>query len=393
MKKRKPRLCSKLAIKLGIDFYGRKYFKKKVHLQDNGELSKLKPPYIVLVNHCSFVDITALAKMMYPSCASFVASETQMVGKATWLRLLGTLTKKQFVNEPSLIRDIKYVLSKNRPVAIYPEAKFSVDGTQNIIVPSIAKLVKMMKVPLVTVCFHGNYLHHPRWAKTSRVVPLVPDVRLAISPEEVGNVELAEIERRIVSNLTYDDYAWQKQNGVEIDVPDLFEGAENILYKCPHCHKEFVMTTSGNRITCSDCGYTETQNTLGELEGGEFTCVHDWYEWQRSEVAKQVADGSYFYSAVFKGEVMNKKYKFVDIGEATLTHDETGITVVLASGEKLFYKRGLFYTLSFNNDYVFLPTPEKVYRFRITKDVGATAKLNLAVEEQYKFDNKKSTLK
>ncbi len=390
MKKRKPRLCNKLAIKTALVFYGNRYFKKKVNLQYNGELAKLQPPYIVLANHCSFVDVTATAKLLYPSCASFVASETQMTGKAFLLRLLGTLLKKQFIVEPSLIKNIKYVLSKNRPVVIYPEGKFSVDGTSNEIKPAIAKMVKMMKVPLVTVCYHGNYIHHPRWAKKSRYVPLVPEIRLAVAPEEIDTITADEIYSRIISNLSYDDYAWQKQNGVEVDVPDLLEGAETILYKCPHCHKEFVMTTSGNTITCGDCGYTQSQNKLGELIGGVFGSFHEWYAWQREEVLKELQSGPYSYSAVFKAEEMNKKYKFNEIGEVVLTQNDDGITVQFENGEKLCYPRQMFYTLSFNGDYVFLPTTEKVYRFRRLSDVGSTTKINLVVEQQAHLDEQKT---
>ena len=69
------------------------------------------------------------------------------------------------------------------------------------------------------------------------------------------------------------------------------------------------------------------------------------------------------------------------MGEATIVHDKDGITASFAD-KSICYKAGTFYTLSFNNEFVFLPTAEAVYRFRRIGNVGCTAKLNLAIEQQ-----------
>ncbi len=136
----------------------------------------------------------------------------------------GNFAQKQFTVDTSLIRDIKYVLSKNRPVAIYPEAKLSVVGTLNIIKPNIAKLIKLLKAPLVTVRFDGTYLHKPRWSKSKRFVPVTANVRLAITQGEIASLTVDEIYSRIIENLTCDDYAYQLSNKIEIDVPGFMRG-------------------------------------------------------------------------------------------------------------------------------------------------------------------------
>ena len=76
------------------------------------------------------------------------------------------------------------------------------------------------------------------------------------------------------------------------------------------------------------------------------------------------------------------------MGEAKITHDYDGLSAEFGE-TKLFYKRDTFYTLSFNNDYVFLPTSEAVYRFRRTGNLGENAKLNIAVEQQSLADEVK----
>ena len=379
-KKKKPTLASKFFVGAAVHFYGKPYCRKQVNLIHDGSLKDIKPPYVLVANHSGFLDVGAVMTMMYPNCASFVISVTQLVQWPSLIKRMGVLPKKQFTVDTSLIRDIKYVLSKNRPVVIYPEAKLSVVGTPNIIKPAIAKLIKMLKVPLVTVCFHGDYLHKPRWSKTKRFLPVTAEVKVAVTADEVNDVTAQEIHRRIVENLTYDDYAYQLANGIEIDVPDLVEGLEHILYKCPECGEEFAMTAHGNTLTCGKCGATVTQNKLGQLEGGKFDKVVDWYEWQRDCVKHEVAHVDYRFEGFFRAEQLVGK-KYVDLGSACITHDHSGITARFAD-RVVNYKAGQFYTLSFNNDYVFLPTEEAVLRFKRLDKVGCTTKLNLAVEAQ-----------
>ena len=382
-KKRNPILASKLVVGAAVHFYGKRYLRKQVRLIDDGSLRRIKPPYVLVANHCGFLDVAGVMTLMYPNLSNYVISVTQLVQWPSLIKRMGVLPKKQFTVDTSLVRDIKYVLSKNRSVVIYPEAKLSVVGTPNIIKPAVAKLIKMLKVPLVTVCFHGDYLHKPRWAKSKRFLPVTAEVKVAVSAEEVGEITAQEIHRRIVENLSFDDYAYQLENGIEIDVPDLVEGLENILYKCPSCGEEFAMTAHGNVLTCSKCGEQVCQNKLGQLEGGRFDKVVDWYAWQAQCVHDEVAQEDYRFEGFFRAEQLVGK-KYVDMGDAKIVHDKTGITATFA-GKEIHYKAGAFYTLSFNNDYVFLPTEDAVLRFKRQSNVGCTTKLNLAVEEQTKI--------
>lgn len=380
MAKKKPKLANKFLIGAAIAFYGKTKFVKKAKLSGGEALKHIKPPYIVVANHAGFADVGGLIMSMYPKCGSFVISETQVAQWPSAIRYMGILPKKQFVVDTSLIRDIKYVLGKGRPVVIYPEAKLSVVGRPNPIKPAIAKLVKMLKVPLVTVRFDGNYLYSPRWTKSTRKVPVRLNVKLAVAPEEVNDVTVEEIYNRIVADLNYDDYAYQLENGIEIEDKRLVEGLENILYKCPECGEEFAMTAHGDVLTCGKCGASVRQNKYGGLEGGKFDKVTAWYDWQAECVREELLRQDYRFEGNFRAEKLVGK-KYADMGDAVLTHDASGITAEFGNN-KIHYKAGAFYTLSFNNDYVYLPTAEAVYRFRRLQNVGCTTKLNLAVEQQ-----------
>ena len=126
MANKHPKLASKFLIGAAINLYGKTKFIKKAQLSGNEFFKYLKPPYVVVANHASFADVGGLIMSMYPHCASFVISVTQLVQWPSAIKHMGVLPKKQFTVDTSLIRDIKYVLSQNRPVVIYPEAKLSV---------------------------------------------------------------------------------------------------------------------------------------------------------------------------------------------------------------------------------------------------------------------------
>lgn len=383
IKRRHPTLANRTFIGLGVAFYGKRYFRKRVKLITDGSLKHIKPPYVAVANHSGFADVGGLIVAAYPNCINFVISLTQIVKWPKAIKYMGILPKKQFAVDTSLIRDIKYVLDHNRIVAIYPEGKLSVAGTPNIIKPNIAKLIKLLKVPVVTVRFDGSYLHKPRWAKNKRFCPLKATVRVAADAQEITALAVEEIHKRIVEDLAYDDYAYQLENKIEIDVPDLVEGLEGILYKCPNCGEEFAMTGKGGALTCAKCGAAVTQNKYGQLEGGRFDKVTDWYAWEAECIRGELARPDYALSARFRAEKLVGK-DYVDMGEAEITHDHTGITAKFGE-QTFFYKAGAFYTLSFNNDYLYLPTSDAVYRFRLLEKLGCTTKFNLAVEEQTKI--------
>lgn len=384
---KKPILASKFLLNTLATFWGKPYFTKKVKLIDDGTLRAIKPPYIVVANHSSFADVGGLMMLSKPNYPNFIASITQIVKWPKVIYKLGVLPKKQFTVDTSLVRDIKYILSKNRTVAIFPEAKLSVDGTPNPIKPAIAKLIKLLKVPLVTVCFHGNYIHSPRWTDQKRFCPMTADVKLAVTADEIKTISVDEIYNRIIQNLTYDDYQYQLDNQIEIDDEHLCEGLHGILYKCPHCGCEFAMTAHGNQLQCTKCGSVVMQNKYGALEGGKFTKVTDWYAWQRDCVSQEIATENFVLQDDFRAEMLVGK-NYVDCGLCQITCDNNQLSVV---GEQIDvnFKRGTFYTLSFDNDFLYLPTESAVYRFRRLNNFGITTKFNLAIEQQSVIDEQK----
>ena len=64
-------------------------------------------------------------------------------------------------------------------------------------------------------------------------------------------------------------------------------------------------------------------------------------------------------------------------------HDHTGVTLTIGENVE-FFKKGVLYTLSFDNDHLYFATEKAIYRLVRQDQVGSTFKLNLLVEEQCK---------
>lgn len=386
-KRKAPNLCSAKLLRMLYNVYGKRHFSKVAQLNIVGDINNLPIPCIVVANHASFADVGGVAMLFQmrntPVAPSFIASQTQYAHFGNVLNKLGVLPKKQFTVDTSLVRDIKYVLDKGRPLVLYPEAKLSVTGKPNPIKKGIAKLVKLLKAPLVTVRFDGSYLYQPRWAKDKRSVPITVTVKRAVELDEIAALSVDDIYKRILDNLDYNDYKYQQDNKIKVTSPTLVEGLHSLLYTCPVCGTKYVMRSHGNTLSCAACGTTCQMDEYGKLHGNKFDSVPQWYEWQCAELYQKVKQGSFCHSAQCAVTVL-KNNKFVTCGKGILTLDDSGLTLS-HNDQKVVYKRGMFYTLSFDGNAIYLPSENTVYKL-LFPDTGLTTVFNIGVEQYAKID-------
>ena len=384
-KQTQPRLGSKALMGAIMAFYGKRYFKKKVQLIEDGTLRKIKPPYILLANHASIADVAGLARMMHPTTvASFLSSPIQRTHYGDILKLIGIIPKQQFQVTPSLVKEIKSVLDRGRPVVVYPEGKLSVDGTLNEIKPATAKLIKMLKVPIVTVRFDGNYLHNPRWSSEKHFLPLKATTKVIVTADECKTLSVDEIHSRVVESLTFDDYKYQRENKISIKSDKLTNGIEGILFRCPHCNAEFTIKGDGHQIVCTSCGERHVMDEYGVLDG-KFDGIVAWNTWQKQQIASEIAAEAPVINLPCKVEQMVGN-KWSNLGNATFEWNNGAITVTCENGKQFAYPSGMFYTTSYNNDYLNLPDTNGCVHLTFGQ-VGFPAKINLLVEEHFKQNN------
>ena len=225
-----------------------------------------------------------------------------------------------------MVKSIRKVLRRGDILCMYPEARYSPCGVTSYIPDSIGMLIKMNKTPVVAIVHRGNHLHSPFWNfRKKRKVPFHTTMTQILTVEQIEKMTAEEINAVVREALTYDDYRYQKENGILITEPYRAEGMHKILYQCPHCMAESKMSSKGTEIFCTECGKRWTlqeDGTLAACDGNtEFSHVPDWFAWEREQVKKQIEDGTYSFEDDVDVYSMPRCWRFEHLGPAKLTHD------------------------------------------------------------------------
>ena len=293
----------------------------------------LKPPFILLCNHNAFMDFKVATKAIFPWRANYVVAIDGYIGREKLLRDVGCICKRKFTSDTYLVRQLKQTIKNGDVAIIYPEARYSLCGTTAVLPESLGKLCKLLKVPVVTLICHGHHVNSPFWNLHDRgVKPTEAEFKLLFDPETLKQTPVEEVNRKIVEAFQYDDFAWLKERGIHITYKDRAEGLHKVLYQCPACKTEFKMSSQGITLKCNACGKQWNMSELGELKAvegeTEFSHIPDWYEWERENVKREVAEGTYSSGelSVSVNTLPNAK-KFIHLGEGTMIHDMNGFTV------------------------------------------------------------------
>lgn len=347
-----------------IEWGGSSYFTKVAggakinHVNCKG----LKPPYLILCNHGSFVDFPLVVKAIFPYRTSWVISIEEFIGREWLMRGVGGIYKRKFTADMTVVRHILNALTRQKVCCtIYPEARFSLAGINEQIDGALGKLAKKAKVPVVVFIAKGNFVRSPQWNKhPNRKVPIEGTFTQIVTREEVEKLSADEIQKRIQDAFVYDDYAYIRNNKLSMKCEERATNIHRILYQCPVCGKEFMTDSKGSRIWCSACGASWQMDNYGVLhrENGEdvFTHVPDWYRWERENVRREIIEGRYSFTDMARVEHMvNGKIGFRTIGTVTLTHDRNGFTMTgsLNDGATFEFNRSVASMRSVHIEYDF----------------------------------------
>ena len=361
-------------------------------------------PCLILMNHSSFTDMKLAYGIFYPKPFGIVTTTDGFIGiLGPLMRLLGCIPTQKFVSDVSLIKDMEYMLKeKNTSVLMYPEASYSFDGTATALPRKMGVLLKKLGVPVVTVITQGAFARDPLFNMLQiRKVQVSAHVKCLFTPEEIKEKTVAELDKMLDEDFSFDNFAWQQENQVEIAEPFRADGLNRILYKCPHCGTEGEMEGKGIHLTCHHCGKQYELTTLGKLQAlegeTEFDHVPDWYRWQREQVKQELLDGTYRLDRdVDIGMVVDYKAVYM-VGEGHLTHTAEGFKLTGCDG-KLNYEQGPLACYSLYADYYWYELGDVICigNREITyccfpKGGDVVAKTRLAVEELYKLKKRRRT--
>ena len=355
-------------------------------------------PCLILMNHSSFTDMKLAYGIFYPKKLGIVTSVDAMTGiLGKLMRLLGCTPTHKYVTDISLIKDIDYMLKENKTsVLMYPEAGYSFDGCATTLPRKMGVLMKRLGVPVVTVITEGAFHRDPLYNMLQiRDVKVSAHVKCIATTEELKEKSVAELDALLAESFAFDNFAWQRDNKISIDVPYRADGLHRILYKCPHCGCENKMEGKGIHLNCHACGKQWTMDEFGQLVGNdgetEYPHIPDWYQWQRECVRKELEDGTYLLDTDVEIAVQVNLNGVYMIGNGHLTHNEDGFHLTGAEG-KLDYSQSAVHSHTLYSDYYWYEIGDVIgigdnefSYFCFPKENVSVTKARLATEELYKM--------
>ncbi|MBO7187774.1 MAG: hypothetical protein J6V68_05210 [Clostridia bacterium] len=372
----------------------------KLKIKKDPSIKDIKGPFLMLQNHGSFIDFGLAVKAFKLRPMTWVSSIEEFNHREWLLRSLGCFGKRKFTADLNVVKNIMHALKKQKlPVVIYPEARFAFAGiTEEIDAKSYARLIKMAGVPVVVGIAKGNFIRSPQWRKHPyQNIPAEMTLTQIITKEETATLSAEEITKRIEKAFDYDDYKYWQESGRRIKSKKRAENLHKVLYQCPHCKKEFEMTSYGTTLECKACGKKWTLTEYGKLvSDGEvyFEHIPDWYRWIRQNVETEVYEGRYSFKDTARIEKLISSSKgFVPIGTVELTHGEDGWTAKgkLDNGEDFYLNRPVdsMYSCHIEYDYkkrgdaLELATTEDTYFVYPLNNENILTKFHFATEALY----------
>lgn len=252
-----------------------------------------KGPVLFLSNHLSNWDGIYINAMFWNRIVHFIVHDEMFKNKFLGFLsnvLLGEVKRGMSTSDISDILTIRQLVKKGKSVGLYPEGDIDMFGRTLPVEISVAKFVKMLRIPVVIMRIDGACIRATRWGKYAHHSHITYSIREVLSVEQIQKMSLEELYKVIMDGITVDDLAYQENvlRYKQWPGPARAEWLELGLYMCPKCHRLEVLKSKGAYVYCSECGFKAKYNRYAMLEGEEvpFHNLTKWDDWQYSELKK-----------------------------------------------------------------------------------------------------------
>ena len=364
-----------------------------------------KEPCLVLLNHSCFMDLEIAETVLYPRPLNIVCTSDGFVGKNWLMRSIGCIPTNKFIADFVMVKNMKYALDTLKSsVLMYPEASYSFDGTATPLPETLGRCLKLLNVPVVMIRTYGAFARNPLYNNLQvRKVDVSADVKYLLSPEDIQQKSVDELNAILKEEFTFDNWKWQQENKVVINEPFRADCLNRVLYKCCVCGDEGNMKGYETELKCMHCGakwilgetgFLEMKSNGHATEKGSttpFTHVPDWYNWQREQVRKEIDEGIYQIEADVDIYMMVDTKAIYKVGSGHLTHSNEGFVLDGCYG-KLHYKQKPKASYSLYSDYYWYEIGDmicigdmKTLYYCFPKGTGdIVAKARIGTEELFK---------
>ncbi|OQY32604.1 MAG: hypothetical protein B6241_10560 [Spirochaetaceae bacterium 4572_59] len=293
--KGRPGIIGRFIWSIGC-FVSRQLYNKSLNLQFQGYevFDKLKPPYLLIANHVSNYD-PVIVSSNQNHLVHWVANDA--VFRHPFVRWafekVQTIPKTKGMSDLDTIRIMHQKVREGAVVGLFPEGKTCWDGKTQHLLPATAKLVKLLKVPVISVTIRGAYMTQPRWvwSKNRRRSRILLDARLLVQKEEIKSMSVEEVDLRLSEGLANDDFKFIRENSVRLESENRAEHLELYTFICPKCGRLEALRSKGNDVVCIHCMWHFTIDPYGQFPRDKdfpFADLSEWNEWQQKETRKRV---------------------------------------------------------------------------------------------------------
>lgn len=273
------------------------YLKLKFNIRvEHNPLKEVKGPYLLLGHHVTAFD-PIISNLFSGRLIRYVTADANYDSKLKrfLLNLVEAIPFTKNAADSRAIRRIMRYIKEGHPVGLYPEGGRNWDGSTDYIIPSTAKLVKLLRVPVYAIFYRGGYLSKPRWASYFRKGIMSVEIKEIISEDMAAQKSTNEIYKTLVEKLNYNEFEWQKKHRIPFRGKRLAEDIERLLYLCTECNAVNSIISRGNNFYCESCEKVYSINEYGTIDGSShFSDTVAWNRWQMSHLTELIEKGFSF---------------------------------------------------------------------------------------------------
>lgn len=245
----------------------------------------LKPPYVVLANHSSNWD-PFFVNLCIHNPMRFVASNTHFrsILGAIGLNLVGAIPKAKGMADTRSIRRIIQVCRKGAVLGIFAEGESCWSGDSVPPIPSTAKLLKVLRLPVLTVNVFGAFFAAGRWCRYPKRGTVRMHMHPPIPASEVQKLSVDELYQRISDRLQVRQSEEQQQHRSVFKGKAPAQYLERSLFICPSCNQIGTLYSTPSTLLCKKCQYQVRYTEYGDfvpVKGNlRFSTIAQWFGWQ-----------------------------------------------------------------------------------------------------------------
>ena len=194
--------------------------------------------------------------------------------------------QKSKKSDLAAIRNCCKVAKEGGSICIFVEGNRSYTGELCYFDDSIAKLVKLLKKPLVLCNISGGYGTEPRFSKGLRKGKMHVGIKSIYQYDDIKDMSTEEIYSIISEGITVDNLNYY--NSFKSNQRAMY--LERVIYRCPICGSLHSFYSKGNILSCKNCGldvvYNEDLTLSANKAEFNFIYLKDWYYYQINELRK-----------------------------------------------------------------------------------------------------------